>query len=213
MRELSRNPPEGQVWLTRPQARALGATAVSVAALMFFVGLMLGRKIAPEAEAAQGSQGSLIAQDVQEDALPELLARVERSAAREDMRQLTFPDELPADEPATLIPEETAADLDDPAIAAPGEPPQEAAPEGEGIPEEGWAVEVGAFSDLEAADGRVASLKESGLEAWRVESFEQGESRWRVRVGAWATKSEAAEALGDLRASLGQDNLVVATVR
>ena len=213
MRELSRTPPEGQVWLTRPQTRALGTTAVSVAALMFFVGLMVGRKTAPEASAAEGSASGLIAQDVQEDALPELLARVERSASRENMRQLSFPDELPADEPTVLMPVEQVADLSDPAIAPAGDPPPEAVEDGDGVPEEGWAVDVGAYTDSEAADGRVASLREGGMEAWRVETFEQGQIRWRVRVGAWASKAEAAEALGELRASLGQQDLVVTDVR
>lgn len=212
MRELSRNPPEGQIWLTRPQVGALGATAIAVAALTFFVGLMLGRKTAPEAVAAAAPSG-LISQEVQEDALPELLARVERSAARDDMRQLTFPEELPADEPSDLVPEEAPDDLGDPAVLPPGDAPADGVADGAGVPEEGWAVEVGSYDAADAADARVNTLVEDGMAAWRVESFEQGGGRWHVRVGTWSTKAEAAEALGDLRARLGQDDLVVTGVR
>ncbi len=217
MRELSRKPPEGQLWFTRAQARALAATAAAAAVLTFFLGLMFGRQGGASAEAAPPvTGGALIDDAVRGDTLPELLARVEAAADRNADRahRLSFPEDLPADEPSSLLPPPQPEDLPDPAIASPPlgggpEPPAAA----DGVPDQGWAVEVGAYRDAAAADEQVASLREQGHSAWRVESFEQGATRFRVRVGTWETKAAAAEALGELRESLGRDELFVTGVR
>lgn len=179
---------------------------------------MVGRQTSGSAEAATPAAAgpALIDAAVSEDALPELLARVEASAEHNAARarRLTFPEELPADQPASLVPDQAPEEMADPAIAhAPAGELPEAPPSADGVPEEGWAVEVGAYEDAEAADGRVEALREQGREAWRIESFEQGVTRFRVRVGTWQTKAAAAEALGELRDSLGQDDLIVTGVR
>jgi hypothetical protein len=215
MRELSRNRPEGHLWFTRAQLGAMGAIAVSAAALTFFLGVMVGRSAVPEPAAATGRIG-LIAPEVVDDSLAELLARVEAATIQEaHAGQLTFPDQLPTDEPGSLVPDLAPEAPGAPFIAEAGEAAQ-APPDLSELPElpvGSWSVEVGSYADADAARALVDELVGEGVEAWRAETLEQGATHYRVRVGAWSSKAEAAEALGELRASLDRDDLFVTSAR
>jgi len=104
MRDLTRLQSDKQFWITRAQLAALGVTTLAVAALAFFVGVMVGREDVdlpmPMADEA------LVSEKLEDDAITELLARVETAAASRipeararPVRTLSYPEELVEEEP------------------------------------------------------------------------------------------------------------------
>jgi len=84
-----------------------------------------------------------------------------------------------------------AAKAAPPAPAAPRPPAAVAAPRAGGL-----AVQVGAFSTSRAAEDLAGSLRSKGLPVVVSPGTQSGESRWRVRVGPYASREEA-EATAD----------------
>jgi len=70
----------------------------------------------------------------------------------------------------------------------------------------GFAVQVGAFSDESAAERLTKRLEEQGFESFAV----PGETITRVRVGPYASRSEAESAAEELM-SLGMEGVVIRT--
>ena len=71
---------------------------------------------------------------------------------------------------------------------------------------DGFAVQVGAFSDGSAAERLTEQLEEQGFESFTV----PGETITRVRVGPYASRSEAESAAEELL-SLGMEGVVIRT--
>lgn len=226
MRDLNRIQQDQQYWLSRGQLTALAVTTLSVAVLGFFVGLMVGRRTHPEPVAEVTAR--LVEPEVEQDALMDLLARVEQAAARQlpeaQAASLSYPErliaaDLPAQEPVkepepqaepTVIRVEADAD------AAPEPPPAEPEP-GEDVdvfapPTEGWSVQVAAYTSADEADARVAALRTQDLEAWRAEALVNGRTWYRVRIGAHPSRDLAQSAARDIGVQLGTDDLMVARI-
>lgn len=111
MRDLGRIQNDQQFWITRGQLGALAVTTVAVAALAFFVGVMVGQQDVP-LPAGLGQDDALVDAALRDDAITELLARVETAAssripeahARAPERELTFPADLVAEEEQGSVP-------------------------------------------------------------------------------------------------------------
>lgn len=110
MRDLSRLQNDKQFWITRTQLGALGVTTLAVAALAFFVGVMVGQEDVPLPVPLKDE--AMLSQQLEDDAITELLARVETAAASRipeanarPIRQLSYAEELVADEEPIVLPE------------------------------------------------------------------------------------------------------------
>ena len=218
MRDLDRIQGDRHFWMTRGQLGALGVAMLAVAALAFFVGVMVGQKgQAPEPVVAATG---LVAADVRDDALTELLARVEQAAASEvptpeSSGELTYPDRLVAPEPELVVPEEPiipdeelqALVVEAPVVEEP-EPPEQPALDEE-LPTGGWAVQVFSFESAEEAENKLANVREGGLRAYRVDAMVGGMTRYRVRVGPYGSEADARDALGEVASSLGVSDAIV----
>ncbi len=55
----------------------------------------------------------------------------------------------------------------------------------------GFAVQVGAFADGDAAQGMLRKLRGRGFDAYVIPSEASGDGRWRVRVGPVPSRGEA----------------------
>ena len=90
-----------QFWITTPQLAALGVSTLSLAALAFFLGLMVGRGQASSGDrdvVAEANPG-LVTSDVESDTITELLARVEQAAEKHRSQpELAFPEALVEEE-------------------------------------------------------------------------------------------------------------------
>lgn len=219
MREHPRMRGDKQFWLTRGQLAALGLTSVSLSILTFFLGVQVSRLRAPEAPTAVVEEG-LISADVESDALTDLLARVEEAAAAElpeaHAAQLSFPQRLIAEEPVVTVPEldpEAADGLGELIGLPPAAPPEVPEPSEVSVPDEGWAVQLWSFPSAEEADAKLALLEEAGHDAFRVEALVKGETWYRVRVGPYANKDRALDAMPELAAEQGVDDPIVTPVR
>ena len=109
MRDLSRLQSDKQFWITRAQLAALGVTTLAVAALAFFVGVMVGQD--DGALPVRLQDEAVVTSQLEDDAITELLARVETAAASRvpeararTVRQLSYPEELVVEEPAIELP-------------------------------------------------------------------------------------------------------------
>ncbi|MCP4804122.1 MAG: SPOR domain-containing protein [Proteobacteria bacterium] len=247
MRDLGRIQNDQQFWITRGQLAALAVTTLAVAALAFFVGVMVGQDDVP-LPAGLGPDAALVDAELRDDAITELLARVETAAssripeakARAPERELTFPQDLVAEVPEVEVPAVAEAELvpldeltlepielsiedlpiepiveDEPeaepepeiapvvvapepaaVIEAPPAPP-------EGLPMDGYVIQVYSFPDAVEAKRKVEWLESKGFPAYRVAAIVGGRTWHRVRIGPYDTQSEARRAIPQVSAELG----------
>lgn len=204
---------EHTYWMTRGQLAAIGTMSLSIAILAFFIGLRVGRAQVPQPEEVE-RVASLIPADVRTDALPELLARVERAAAgNAELGRLTFPEELVAEVPEVRVPEASEAAVVAVTVDADAAVQLEAPEPAEGVPSQGFAVQLFSYPDAAAADAKVEELKEGGYTAFRVEGLVKGETWFRVRVGPFNSREAAEEARPGLGSALGVADPIVTAVR
>jgi cell division septation protein DedD len=212
-----------QFWITTPQLAALGIISLSLAALAFFLGLMVGRGQAPSdpqgGAIAQASIG-LISAEMEEDSITELLARVEQAAAEhaplefpqaltEDTPQLRLPVALPEEEePIAVLAADESAQPDAP---TPAPVVEEAVP---APPKKGWVVQVASFPRPEQAEERWRAVRAAGhSNTFLVHALVKGQTWYRVRIGPYESERAANKAKAELSQSLGQQDLLVTEVR
>ncbi|MFZ5475943.1 MAG: SPOR domain-containing protein [Myxococcota bacterium] len=210
--------PDRQLQLTRNHLFALGALALSLAVLAFFVGMQLGKTTAPPVAAAP-PVAPLVGEEARTGDLEVLLAKVEQAGVKTD--PLAFPAELPVTvtPPAPIDPAATPVEPAPPAPDPFPDVPREGsatvaagpATAGvvDGVPADGWAIQVASRDGEADAQALVETLRAAGLAAYRVVALVDGQSTWRVRVGGYRTKDAAAAALGEVSGRAGSGDAVV----
>lgn len=212
-----------QFWITTPQLAALGIISLSLAALAFFLGLMVGRGQAasdPQGGATAKASVGLISAEMEEDSITELLARVEQAAAEhaplefpqaltEDSLQLRLPVALPEEEePVAVVAADEGAQPEVP-VAAPAVAEEVPAP-----PKKGWVVQVASFPRPDQAEERWRSVRAAGHStAYLVHALVKGQTWYRVRIGPYESQRAANIAKAELSESLGQQDLLVTEVK
>ena len=215
-----------QFWITTPQLAALGVITLSLSALAFFLGLMVGRGQAAspaELETSTEARIGLISEDVESDTITELLARVEQAAEQHQaVPELAFPEALVEEEleprlpEAEPEPEPEAFVVEADQTVAPEGPEPVVAPTAEMdaiAPAEGWAVQVASYPTSEEARRHLGSLKSAGHQVYLISSLVKGQTWYRVRVGPFETKQAARGAQVSLSESLGRSDLLVTGVQ
>ena len=215
-----------QFWITTPQLAALGVITLSLAALAFFLGLMVGRGQASpnaEQEASTEARIGLISEDVESDTITELLARVEQAAEQhQTVPELAFPEALVEEELEPRLPEPepdpepVALVVEADQTAAPESPKPAVAPSSEmgaPVPTEGWAVQVASYPTSEEAQRHLGRLRSSGHQVYLISALVKGQTWYRVRVGPFDTKEAARSAQRSLSEQLGRSDLLVTGVQ
>jgi len=201
-----------EIWITQGHLWALALVMFFIGVLAFFVGLLFGRSQAavPDGEA---TTPAIVTEEVQGDALDELLARLE-SLDVDDPQDgaLSFPGTLTAGE-AFPVPEPAEPELAVEDVVLPGrevpEPP-EGEPSAGDVPRSGWAVQLASYGTVEEAEAHLTRLAEQGHDAYRQAALVGGETRHRVRVGGFSSQKSAGRARDELAVSEGiPDALVV----
>ncbi|MCB9694239.1 MAG: SPOR domain-containing protein [Alphaproteobacteria bacterium] len=206
MSNLVRQRRAHDLWISRSHLYAYGASAALAVLTAFGAGFVAGRSsvdvpAAPPAELASATP---------DRQLVELLARVDAAATPDGgVRDLTFPDTLTGeagDGEVPQPPEEPGA------VGLPGVPA--ALPERGDVPPHGrWTLTAASVPDREEADRLASALRERDLAAWVAPEQLDGETRYRVGVGGWGSKSEAEEALEKLRAQVSIEGAPVLVTR
>jgi len=219
-----------EIWLTKGHLWALAVTTGSIAVLTLFIGLHIGRSTSGLSDQSADGDG-LIAQQIEQDPLEDLLSRIEAAAADASPEAaLSFPAALPNQSdtiPVMEVPEaeepaEAFVEAGDTLPVAPltsqtdeAAPPESGA-SGEGssldsseVPTEGWAVQLGAYRTLSEADDRVAELRRDSVNAYRVAALVRGETWYRVKVGGFATRDDALVGRDRLLKRLGLESALV----
>lgn len=194
-----------QIWLTRSHLGALGVMTLCIAALAFFIGVEVGERRVESAGAAPVTP--LTPDASRERDMEALLREASKAGAAKD---LSFPTELP--QGGVTMPDGGAA-AEAPTTST-VDPPVEGGPEaptsaGDGVPAKGWAVQVGSYGTAEAADARVAELREADFAAYRVAVLVDGANTWRVRVGGYDDEAAAQGGAHALESALGLSALTV----
>ena len=222
-----------QFWITTPQLAALGIISLSLAALAFFLGLMVGRgqgHLVEDSAGVEGVQRGLIAAEIADDTITELLARVEKAAEHHaSTPELAFPEGLVEEEVQLRLPEPSPPEPQEVAVVAADqsvelkEPEElsgevaEALDEGIGdmteIPEEGWAVQIASYPRSGEAQRHLRALKAGGHSAYLVSALVKGQTWYRVRVGPYSTREDARVAQRSLSERLGRRDLLVTGVQ
>ena len=116
--------------------------------------------------------------------------------------KVSAPEPRPAAPPAPPSTPAPAAPSLPPAASAPALPPTTKAPAAAApAAPNGWTVQVGAFKNRHQADETRQHLAAAGLDASVVSvSAQDGQPRFRVRVGTYRTREEAVAAAQRLRA-------------
>ncbi len=212
MRDLGTRTRQREIWITQGHLWALALVMFFIGVLAFFVGLLYGRSQATPPEADVSTQ-ELVSEEIQGDALDELLARLE-SLDVEDPQDgaLSFPGTLPEGE-AFPVPEPTEAPPVEETVVLPGrdvpEAPEGGATAGD-VPRSGWAVQLASYASTQEADAHIAELTEQGHDAYRQAAMVGGVTRHRVRVGGYSSRKAAERGRQELETQAGiTDALVV----
>jgi cell division septation protein DedD len=216
VRRRGGNAPSAGQWMM------LGGGAVVVLVLTFALGLLVGRQWArPPASAASPSSSEAARRAAAPPARRSGIA-AETMADRgpESTEKLTFYQTLteplaaqgapPRPEPKTVAiktppPAPTAPPAPPPAPPSPVSPPAQSKPApAASAPAAGspWTIQVAAFKNRKQADDLRQQLAASGLEAYVANiAGPDGHARFRVRVGTFRSREEAAAAADRLRGS------------
>lgn len=186
MNDLTRRRNARDVWISRGHLAAAGSLAVVMSVTSFGLGFLVGR------DGPETAPTVAVTPYVPDDALIELLARVESSATSDGaVDVLTFPDALRGDPGgAPNVPAPTEPNTESVQIAAapsaePGDRPVPGA----------FTVVVGKGEDVAAMRALQAKLGAAGLTAWIGAEIVDGVPAYRVAVGGYATAEAAAAAL------------------
>ena len=206
MGELARRRSGRDIWISRGHVWAVSAGAAVAAVLAFGVGFASGRASAPQETVDVQS----FASSVPDEALVELLARVEAGAARDGgIEELTFPDALRGHiaGPTSAAPAAGAASEAVAQVAA-GEPPELHAdpPAQQGH----FVILVERFRDVLDARSLRDDLREAGLPTWVGVQRVDGALVYKVSVGGYGRRSSAEQALSEIedRVPLARPQLV-----
>ncbi len=190
MRDLNRIQQDQQYWLSRGQLTALAVTTLSVAVLGFFVGLMVGRRTPPEPWPEVTA--ALVEPEVEQDALMDLLSRVEKAAAR----QVPTSEQAPLSYPEKLVAEDVVVPTTEPSAGEPSgsESLGATGPDSATLPEP-EPVEVAQSVEAPPEPPPPEHEPAEGAEAYTPPS--QG---WSVQVAAYTSAGEADQRVAGLRA-------------
>jgi len=228
-----------QFWITKPQLMALGVISLSLAALAFFLGLMVGRGQAAGVERIQTAgqvPGGVYSEEIRDDTLQEMFYHIEKAAQEKAAKTgavsnkvgLEFHEALLDDDVNVVVPqaesgkqelEAVVVAADSPPNVVPSAPKKDLSkknvvkrPEAMMV---GWAVQVSSFpeSKKSLANKEAASLGSRGHSAFVVHAIVRGQSWYRVRIGPYPTQEAASAARKALSMSLGKNDLLVTKVR
>ena len=196
MKDLLPLPTQRQFWITTPQLGALAIITLSLSALAFFLGVMVGRGQAPAEGIVTTNEVSsgLVDDELMNDTITELLAKVEQAASRREAHagtELTFPDQLVGEE-EVQIPE--PLEEEEPAVAVlepdPGPGPRPDGVEVPERPEEQETAEEGTAEEgtAEEQDGIEEALESIAQEVEAVASTEEPEREFPVPDSGWAVQ-------------------------
>jgi cell division protein FtsN len=207
----------------RGQWLALGGAALVVLVFTFAVGVLVGRQSSGQPEPTQAAEparkasplprrSGLAAPVSEPSALGEKLTFYQTlTAPLGTVPASTRPEGIakpqpakprppsdrpaaPADRPASMLP--IAAPRQDPPAAGAGLRPAQPAESRPGD----WAVQVGAFRERGQAESVRRSLAASGIDAYLTAvPADDGQMRYKVRVGSFTTREDAARMAQRLR--------------
>jgi cell division protein FtsN len=189
--------------------------AVVILALTFTLGVLVGRQWGGRpAETADGGRKSAAL-------TRRALSEVEAERPREMGEKLTFYQTLtaplgPTGQSSRARAEERGvapvpAPAPAPALTAPPSAPAAVAATAPAAPPVMWTVQVGAFRSRQQADGVQRRLAEAGFPAvLSTVALEDGQSRYRVRVGGARSRGEAEQLAQQVRARVPVTTLVTA---
>lgn len=172
-----------EIQLSGKQLVFLFMSAVVLAVVIFLLGVAVGRGVRDAAldVPASADAGS-----------PETVVPTDPELSYHEML-LGAPAETPAAPPAsTPTPEPTPTP-----VAEPAPPPAAAPPE---TRPSGWFLQTGAYSTRSVADGQVAKLTQLKVPAFvLVPAAAAPDKLFRVRIGPYADRAEAAEVMTRLQ--------------
>lgn len=196
MGDLARRRAARDLWISRGHLKAALVGSFLLSAVSFGLGYLLGS----DGEAVPVARPVAFADQVPGEDLVELLARVEANRSPEGaVEALTFPDSLagaaPAQGPmAPMVVEEEApvafvGEAEAPAVDAP--------------PRGTHTLRLAEVGSVEAARELASAVQVEGLVPWVGAEIVDGELRYTVSLGGFASQRAAEAALGDL--ALGDD--------
>ena len=197
MGELARRRRARDLWISRSHLLAAAAGAVVLSVVSFGSGYLMGRG---EATPTASAPAASLTANVPDDALVELLARVEATAARDGgVDALTFPEALRGEQGGGLSAVMGAEPAEEPVVVPPAEPPDL---EGDPLPAGRYTIDVLRTATEDRARELQQELIAVGLDAFVAVELVDGGVRYRLGVGGYRTETAATQALAEVLLAL-----------
>ncbi len=198
MGDLARRRAALDLRVSRGHLQATAVGVVLISGLSFGLGVLVGRDVPASAEMSPAGRSG-----VADDAVVELLARVDAMATIDAASDLTFPDALRTGEAPAV------------AVVAPSdaaemrlEAPVGVVPRGvDAAPEQPWTVELTWTPDASEARALRDQLRQAGFDAWLGAALVDGTLEYRLAVGGHSSKAKAEAAREQLLGALDTDAL------
>jgi cell division protein FtsN len=182
----NRREKDRRYYFTRGQLALLGAAFTAAGAVIFVLGMFVGKEI--EARKLVRPEEPLVTVPIRPQ--PRSGAEAENAKSKDDLTFYNTLTKTPASPTAEAKAEEQTAENSPKSTSGRSKAKAEDDADAKGTRKQ-WSIQINSFPDARSAEELIDRLKNKGYNAYVTEANVQGKTWYRVRVGRFASREEA----------------------